>query len=147
MAAAFLWLAAATSYPVLVLRARRRGPAAELVARRRLQSLIAFQAGSFALVLLSGYALMRAHGWSLAYPRWLALKIGLVLFLFLPIEAFLAYVGAAWIRPGLHAASSSALPKELTRGASMQEMVWAIAVPLAGLALPLVLWLSLTRPF
>lgn len=144
MAAAFLWLAAAASYPVLVLRARRRGPAAELVARRRLQSLIALQAGSFALVILSGYASMRLHGWSLRYPRWLALKIGLTAFLFVPLEAFLAYVGAAWIRPGLR---SDPPARDLARGAAMQEMVWTIALPLAGLALPLVVWLSLARPF
>ena len=87
---------------------------------------------------------MRSHGWTLAYPRWLALKIGIVAFLFVPLEAFLAYVGAFWIRPGLSAAPPS---RTLERGASMQGMVWAIAVPLAGLALPLVVWLSLARPF
>ncbi len=102
------------------------------------------QSVAFALVLLTGYASMRAHGWTLAYPRWLALKIGIVAFLFVPLEAFLAYVGAFWIRPGLTAPPPS---RQLERGASMQGMVWAIALPLGGLALPLVLWLSLARPF
>ncbi len=144
VAAAFLWLAAATTYPMLVLRARRRGAEAELQARRRFHGLIALEAAAFAVVLVTGYALMRLYGWSLAYPRWLALKIGVVVFLFLPLEAFLAYVGATWIGPGLRAAPPA---RELGRGAAMQEMVWAIAVPLAGLALPLVVWLSLAHPF
>jgi hypothetical protein len=87
---------------------------------------------------------MRSHGWSLAYPRWLALKIGIVAFLFVPLEAFLAYVAAFWIRPGLADGASS---RQLERGASMQAMVWTIALPLGVLALPLVLWLSLARPF
>jgi hypothetical protein len=112
--------------------------------RRRLQPLIAIQSVSFALVLLSGVLAMRAHGWTLAYPRWLALKIGIVIFLFVPLEVFLAYVGAFWIRPGLSAPPPS---RQLERGASMQGMVWAIALPLAGLALPLVVWLSVARPF
>jgi len=130
-----------------VLRARRRGEAAELVARRRGQKVIAVSAGAFGLVLQSGYALMRLHGWSLAYPRWLALKIGLVLFLFLPLEGFLAYVGACWVAPGLRRTPSPPFAQELARAASMQQMVWAIAVPLLGLALPFVIWLSLARPF
>jgi hypothetical protein len=29
----------------------------------------------------------------------------------------------------------------------MQGMVWAIALPLLGLALPVVVWLSVGRPF
>jgi hypothetical protein len=60
------------------------------------------------------------------------------------LEAFLAYVAAFWIRPGLSVPPPS---RQLERGASMQGMVWAIALPLAGLAVPLVVWLSLARPF
>ncbi len=135
---------AATSYPLLTRQARRRGPIAERAARRRFHYLIVIQTISFLVVVLSGYASMRSHGWTLAYPRWLALKVGIVLFLFVPLEAFLAYVGAVWIRPGLSEAPPA---RSLERGASMQGMVWAIAVPLAGLGLPLVVWLSLARPF
>lgn len=109
--------------------------------------MIALSALSFAVTLSSGYALMRLHGWTLAYPRWLALKIGLVLFLFLPLEAFLTYVGVCWVAPGLRRTLRPPFAQELTRAASMQQMVWAIAVPLLGLALPLVIWLSLARPF
>jgi len=115
-----------------------------LAARRRFQPLIAIQFVSFVLVLLTGYFQMRSHGWSLAYPRWLALKIGIVVFLFVPLEAFLAYVAAFWVGPGLAAGPAS---RQLERGASMQGMVWAIALPLGALALPVVLWLSLARPF
>jgi hypothetical protein len=126
------------------LRARRRGEDAELAARRRWHPLIAIQSVSFALILLTGYASMHAHAWTLAYPRWLALKIGIVAFLFVPLEGFLTYVAAFWIRPGLAAGAPS---RQLERGASMQGMVWAIALPLSVLALPLVVWLSLARPF
>jgi hypothetical protein len=130
-----------------VLRAGRRGESAELAARRRGQRIVALSAGACFLALASGYALMRLQGWSLAYPRWLALKIGLVLFLFLPLEGFLAYVGAFWSAPGLARSEAPPFSQELSRAASMQQMLWAIAVPLVGLALPLVLWLSLARPF
>jgi hypothetical protein len=130
-----------------VLRAGRRGESAELAARRRGQRIVALSAAACVLALASGYALMRLHGWSLAYPRWLALKIGLVLFLFLPLEGFLAYVGAFWSAPGLARSGAPPFAQELARAASMQQMLWAIAVPLVGLALPLVLWLSLARPF
>jgi hypothetical protein len=129
---------------LLVQRGRRRGESAELATRRRWHFLMAVQSVSFAVVVLTGFVSMRSHGWTLAYPRWLALKIGLVAFLFVPLEAFLAYVGAFWIRPGLSEAPPSRM---LERGASMQGMVWAIAVPLGGLALPLVVWLSVARPF
>jgi hypothetical protein len=134
-------------YPFLIRLARRRGDDAELTTRRRCHFLIAVRFVAFAIVLLSGLLAMRAHGWSLAYPRWLALKIGVVAFLFVPIEAFLAYVGAFWVAPGLRATLAPPLAKEVVRGASMQEMVGAIAVPLAGLGLPLVVWLSVARPF
>jgi hypothetical protein len=130
-----------------VLRARRRGDSAELAARRRGQRVTALSAVAFATAILSGYALMRLHGWSLAYPRWLALKIGLVLFLFLPLEGFLAYVGVFWSAPGLARTKAPPFAQELVRAASMQQMVWAIAAPLLGLALPLLVWLSLGRPF
>jgi hypothetical protein len=130
-----------------VLRAAARGEAAELAARRRARGLAALSAAAFALALLSGGALMRLHGWSLGWPRWLALKVGLVLFLFLPLEGFLAYVAAFWSRPGLARTAAPPFARELERAASMQQMVWAVAAPLLALALPLVLWLSLARPF
>ena len=128
-------------------RARRAGDGVELAARRRFHFLIGLRAGAFAVGVGSGWALLHLHGWSLAYPRWLALKVGLVAFLFVPMEAFLAYVGAFWIGPGLRASAGPPVAKELVRGASMQDMVGAIAVPLAGLGLPLVVWLSLAHPF
>jgi hypothetical protein len=129
---------------LLLRRARRRDEGAEIAVRRRWQPLIAIQFVAFILVLVSGYLSMRSHAWTLAYPRWLALKIGIVGFLFVPLEGFLAYVGAFWIRPGL---AAGAPPRLLERGASMQGMVWTIALPLSVLALPLVVWLSLARPF
>jgi hypothetical protein len=129
---------------LLVARARGRGEHAVLATRRRWHFLIAVQSVSFAVVVLTGVLSMRSHGWTLAYPRWLALKVGIVLFLFVPLECFLAYVGWGWVRPGLESPSSS---RALERGASMQGMVWAIALPLLGLALPVVVWLSVWRPF
>jgi hypothetical protein len=37
--------------------------------------------------------------------------------------------------------------KRLGRGLSMDEMLRALALPLLGVAVPLMLWLSLARPF
>ncbi len=90
---------------------------------------------------------MRFRGWGIGYPGWLALKIGLVAFLFVPLEGIHAYAVCVFLARGLRGTAAPPFARELERGASMQEMVWALSVPLLGLALPLVLWLSLARPF
>ena len=147
MLALALWVGAALAYPFLVLRARRAGPEAELLVRRRVHWLLAAETGAFLAVVVSGLGAMRMHGWGIGYPRWLALKLGLVAFLLVPLEAIYAYAARTFLARGLRRTEAPPFTRELERGVSMQEMVWALAVPLVGLALPLLLWLSLAQPF
>jgi hypothetical protein len=134
------------SYAVLVSRARRLGPEAELAARRRLQRLRHLEAGAFALGLALGLALMTRHGWRLGYPRWLSAKLGLVTFLLVPLEAFRVYLSLVWLGPGMAQTARPPFSQDLARAVSMDDMLQALAVPLLLLGLPIVLWLSWTRP-
>ena len=135
------------THALLVSRARRLGPAAELVARRRLQLLRYLEAGAFGLGLLLGLALMSRHGWRLGYPQWLSAKLGLVAFLLVPLEGFRLYLTLVWLGPGLRQTVEPPFSQDLGRAVSMDDMLQALAVPLLLLALPAVLWLSWTRPF
>ena len=129
-----------------MLRRRREG-AGELVLHRRLQPLLAFEHAVLLLALLSGWVLMWLHGWGLGQARWLAVKLGLVVFLVVPLEAMHAYVCHVWVARGLRQTEAPPFSKDLARGVGMQEMVTALAIPLLGVAAPLLLWLSLRRPF
>jgi hypothetical protein len=131
---------------VLVLPARQRGLEAELHARRRFHGLLGLESIAFVALLATGVLLMRTHGWGVGYPRWLALKLGLVAFLLVPLEGIHAYAVHVFLARGLRAPTQP-FTRDLERGTSMQGMVWALAVPLLSLALPLILWLSLARPF
>jgi hypothetical protein len=142
-----VWAASALAYAGAVRRARRRGPAAELDARRRYQRLRYLEVTSLAVGLLAGLLLMSLHGWRLGYPRWLSTKLGLVAFLLVPLEGFRVYVTILWLGPGLRETKAPPFSKELARGISMDEMLQALAVPLLLIALPIILWLSWARPF
>jgi hypothetical protein len=127
--------------------ARRRGPAAELAARRRLGVVLVVEHVALAAALLSGYLLMASHGWGLGYARWLAVKVGLTLFLFVPLEAMHVWVCHGWIARGLRETSEPPFSKDLARGIGMDDMVRALAIPLFGLAVPLMIWLAVAHPF
>lgn len=127
--------------------ARRRGPQAEILARRRLQPALLGEHAALALALLSGAALLRLHGWGLGHARWLALKLGLVAFLVVPLEAFHAYVCHVWLARGLRGTKAPPFSRDLERGIGVDEMLRVIAAPLLGLGLPLILWLSTAKPF
>ena len=133
------------SYALLVSRARRLGPQAELLARRRFHSLRYLEAVAFALGLGVGLALMNLHGWRLGYPRWLSAKLGLVAFLLVPLEGFRLYLSLVWLGPGLRQTKAPPFAQDLARAISMDDMLQALAVPLLLLALPAVLWLSWAR--
>ena len=89
---------------------------------------------------------MGLRGWGLGRARWLALKLGLVSFLLVPLEAIHAYASHGWITPGLRQTSAPPFSKQLERGAAMDEMIRALALPLLGVGVPLLLWLSLRKP-
>ena len=146
MAALALWVGAMAVYALGL--ARTPGlPAAELAARRRLQPLLRLEHASLLLLLVSGLLLMRQRGWGLGHARWLLAKLGLVAFLVVPLEAFHAWIAHVWIARGLRQTPAPPFSKHLARGLAVQEMIATLAVPLLGMALPLLLWLSLARPF
>ncbi len=128
-------------------RARRAGPEAELEARRRWHALRHAESALLLLAFAAGLLLMNAHGWRLGYPRWLSTKLGLVAFLIVPLEGFRVYITFCWLGPGLRATPAPPFAKELERARSMEQMLGALSVPLLLIALPLILWLSWTRPF
>ncbi len=118
-------------------RPRSGGP---LPRRRTLLAVTRVQHAAFAVLLLSGLVLLGSASPALAHERMLHLKLGLCGFLLLPLEAFHAYVCAAWIGPGLRPGGRS---RDLERGLGLDDMVRSLQVPLFGLAVPLLLWLSL----
>ncbi len=127
-------------------RARARGDAG-LEPRRALAPLVAAEHVILAVALASGFWLMQAQDLGPSRARWLALKLGLVLFLVLPMEAMHAFIVHAWTRRGLRQTPAAPFHKDLVRGLGVEEMLRTLAVPLFGLGLPLILWLSFRKPF
>jgi hypothetical protein len=109
--------------------------------------LLAVEHAGLALALLAGLALLEARGWGLGTARWLGLKLGLTLFLVVPLEAMHAWVCHVWIARGLRQTGAPPFSKDLERGIGMDDMIRALAVPLFGLGVPLIVWLSVWRPF
>jgi uncharacterized membrane protein len=121
---------------------RRASAEAATNARHRLLRLSAAQHVLFALVLATGAALLAAASPAELHARWLHLKVGLTLFLLLPLEAFHAYVSHVWIARALRDGSE----RLLERGVGLDDMVRSLAIPLLGAAVPLLFWLSLRHP-
>lgn len=115
--------------------------------RRRLEPWLALEHVALLVALLCGLALMAERGFRLGYPRWLSAKLGLVVFLLLPLEAIHAYVSHVWIARGLRQTAAPPFSKDLSRGIGIDEMVRTLALVLLSVALPLILWLSVKKPF
>jgi uncharacterized membrane protein len=142
------WVSIALGIPLWLSRARRSGrPEEELAARRRLQPALLAEHAALLVLLLSGLALLWYHGWGLGHARWLALKLGLVAFLVLPLEAIHATISHLWLARGLRQTTAPPFSKDLERAIGMDDMVRVIAIPLLGLGLPLIVWLSMAQPF
>jgi hypothetical protein len=140
-------VATAVGVQASLSRARRGGrPQDELGARRRLQPALLAEHVALAVLLLSGLALLRYHGWGLGHARWIALKVGLVAFLVLPLETIHALVCHRWIARGLRQTTALPFSKDLERGIGMDDMIRVLAIPLLGLGLPLIVWLSVAKP-
>lgn len=122
-------------------------PSNELGVRRRLQPRLVAEHVAFVLVLVTGALLMQAHGWSITRARWLTLKLGLVLFLVVPFEAMHAFICHGWIASGLRRTREAPLARDLERGIGVEEMLRTLAIPLLGIGVPLLVWLSVRRPF
>jgi len=108
--------------------------------------LLAVEHTALVIAVLSGFALMSAHGWRLAHPRWLALKVGLVVLLIVPLEGFHAFVCHVWT-PRARRDRDALAPRRVERGEGMEEMIRTLGIPLLGTAVPILLWLSLRKPF
>jgi hypothetical protein len=102
---------------------------------------------ALAAALGSGLLLMDVLDYRLGQRRWLDLKLGLVAFLVVPLEGMHAWVNHTWIARGLRATPAPPLSRELERGMAMDDMLRTLSVVLLGVALPLLAWLSLRKPF
>lgn len=147
IAALVLWAVLLLVSQARLLAARRRGLGHELSARRSLRLLVAAEHACLALALATGLLLMTGRGWGPGRARWFGLKLGLVVFLLLPLEAMHAYVCHVWIGRGLRETAAPPFSKDLARGVGMEDMLRALAIPLLGLAVPLLVWLSVVKPF
>jgi hypothetical protein len=131
----------------LLFAARGRDEAGQLAARRRVLSVVLVEHAAFVLALSAGAALLLQRHWGLGHARWLAVKIGLTLFLLVPLEAMHAWIAHVWIARGLRQTSAPPLSKDLVRGIGMDDMLRALAAPLLALSVPLLAWLSLRKPW
>jgi len=148
MGALAAWVGAALAAQVALLRARAGGdPGRELSARRRVRPLLAVEHAGLALALIAGLALLETRGWGPGRARWLGLKLGLTLFLVVPLEAMHAWVCHVWIARGLRQTVAPPFSKDLARGIGMDDMIRALAAPLLGIGVPLIVWLSVKHPF
>ena len=102
---------------------------------------------ALAVALASGVALLQLLGWRLGQRRWLDLKLGLVGFLLVPLEAMHAWVSHVWIERGLRQTPSPPFSQDLARGIGMDDMVRTLSALLLGAAVPVMLWLSVKQPW
>jgi hypothetical protein len=135
------------AYVLRLLGARRREPSAYLQILRTAPALLHARLIGLGAAVVSGLLAMDRLGWSPAWPRWFGVKLGLVLFLVIPLEAFQAWVGLAWLGPGLEETQAPPFSRRLERALSMQDMLWALSALLLGVTVPGLVWLSFARPF
>jgi hypothetical protein len=147
VAALLAWAVLLVSSQARILSARRRGgPARELDARRALRPVVLAEHVCLCVALASGLAVLGMRGWGPGRARWLGLKLGLVAFLLVPLEAMHVYIWHGWVGPGLRQTAAPPFAKELERGIGMEDMLRALGIPLLGLAIPLLVYLSLVKP-
>jgi hypothetical protein len=108
---------------------------------------VAAEHACLVLALGAGLAIMGLRGWGPGRARWFGLKLGLVTFLLVPLEAMHVYIWHGWVGPGLRETAAPPFAKDLERGIGMEEMLRALAIPLLGLAVPILVWLSYVKPF
>ena len=142
-----VWAAAAFRVQLSLWRGGRAAETPQgLAVRRRLQPWLAAEHVGLALALASGYALTRLLGWGLGHARWFGVKLGLVAFLVVPLEGMHAYICHVWIARGLLQTREPPFSKDLLRGIGMEEMVRTLELPLLGIGVPLLVWLSVAQP-
>ena len=105
----------------------------------RLRTLFTTEHASLLIALVSGLLLTRALGWPLGHARWFGAKLGLVVFLLIPLEGMHAFASHALILGGSD--------RRRERGFSVEEMVRTLEGVVLVPALLLMTWLSIARPF
>jgi len=100
-----------------------------------------------ALAIGTGALLTWRRGWGLGHARWWGLKLGLVGLLVVPLEGIHAWASHVWLARGLRETPLPPFSKDLVRGAAMEEMIRTLGLPLLAVAVPLLLWLSWSKPF
>jgi hypothetical protein len=140
-------LAAALLAQALLFAARGGDDSRQLAARRRVRPVVLVEHAAFVVALAAGVALLLHRHWGLGHARWLAVKIGLTLFLLVPLEAMHAWIAHSWIARGLAQTAAPPLSKDLVRGIGMDDMLRALAAPLLLASVPLLAWLSLRKPW
>ena len=119
----------------------------QLERRRALGPLIVAEHALLLVALASGWLLSELRGTGPSAARWLALKLGLVAFLVVPMEAMHAFVAHGWTARGLRRTAAPPFDRQLERGLGIEEMLRTLAIPLFGIGVPLILWLSFRKPF
>jgi len=145
--AATIWVAAGLVGQGLRLARGRLRDAVEPGVDPRSRFLPVVEHASLAVTLISGVLLLYLRGWGLGHARWLAVKLGLVALLVLPLESMHAYVCHGWIARGLRQTATPPFSKDLARGVGMDDMIRTLAAVLLGVAVPFIAWLSFARPF
>jgi hypothetical protein len=112
----------------------------------RTRALLAVKHAALAAAVGTGMALMLLRGWGLGQHRWLGVKIGLVVLLILPLEGFGAYLTHGFL-PRARRLAGEAGARQVERGEGMASIVRTFELTLFTIAIPLILWLSLRRPF
>ena len=147
VAGLIFWLAAALLAQGVLIAARRGDEARQLAARRRVRSVVLVEHIAFVVALAAGVGLLGHRHWGLGHARWLAVKIGLTVFLLVPLEAMHAWIAHGWIARGLRQTDAPPFSKDLVRGIGMDDMLRALAAPLLAASVPLLAWLSLRKPW
>lgn len=143
-----LWAVAALLAALVRSRAQRRGDdAGALALHRSAMRLLLIEQAAFGVLLASGLLLVQASGLGLARERWLATKAGLVFSLLAPLEGMHAYVAHAWIARGLRESAPGAFARSLERGLGVEQMLRTLELLLFTPAVPLLVWLSVAKPF
>jgi hypothetical protein len=96
--------------------------------------------------MITGLLVMSARGWGIGHARWLAVKLLVAFALFVPLEGFHAYIGHVFL-PRARRLAGAYGERQVERGEGLEAIIRTIAIPLYGVAVPLVFWLATKRPF
>jgi hypothetical protein len=113
---------------------------------RRTPLVFAVQHAAFLAALLTGATVMSSRGWGIGHARWLAVKLLLVFALFVPLQGFHAYICHVFL-PRARRIAGGYGDRQVERGEGLEAIIRTIAIPLFGIAIPLVFWLAMKRPF